>query len=453
MVHESVKVDGGAGPHERTAEPKHGKRDGQGKLGKAAKERRAGLAKELAIVERSPWRRRLIWLLVVSLLGVGTVVAWTRTRQPPEPRYVLEELTEGDVLETVQSTGQVKPTTEVQVGAQVSGRIAKVYVDFNSEVKQGDVLAEIDPQLFDAQMASTRAQMAATNANVARAEASEETAKRQLDRMKDLVKEGLGSRADLDTARGSYDVSVAELAAAKAQVAQIGAQLQSSRTNLEYTRIFSPIDGVVVNRAIDPGQTVAASFQSPVLFVIAQDLTHMRVLADIDEADVGKVDEGMKAVVTVDAFPGDRFEGLVRQVRYSPINVSGVVTYAAVIDVENEELKLRPGMTATVTIHSAEAKDVRRLPNSALRFKPVPSKDEEGKPIPQDPLPKLGSGKARVYVLVDDTPGHERTEIREVEVGITDGSFTELKSDLDALKVVVDEVDDEEAKKKRRGLF
>lgn len=439
MVQESVEAKGGAGLRRKASA--------------TDERRRAELARELSAVERSPWRRRLIWLAVLIAIGLGAGVAWTRTRPPPEPRYVLEELTEGDVLETVQSTGQVKPTTEVQVGAQVSGRIAEVYVDFNSEVKQGDVLAEIDPQLFDAQIASTRAQMAATSANVARAQASEETAKRQLDRMKDLVKEGLGSQADLDAARGSYDVAVAELAAAKAQVAQIGAQLESSRTNLEYTRIFSPIDGVVVNRAIDPGQTVAASFQSPTLFVIAQDLAHMRVLADIDEADVGKVDEGMKAVVSVDAFPGDRFEGSVRQVRYSPINVSGVVTYAAVIDVENEELKLRPGMTATVTIHSAEAKGVRRLPNAALRFKPVPPKDADGKPIPQDPLPKLGKGKARVHVLVDDTPGHERTEVREVEVGITDGSFTELKSELDVSKVVVDEVDDEEAEKKRRGLF
>jgi HlyD family secretion protein len=229
---------------------------------------------------------------------------------------------------------------------------------------------------------------------------------------------------------------------AKAQVSQLSASLRSAKTNYAFTKIYSPIDGIVINRAIDPGQTVAASFQTPTLFVIAQDLRKMRVLADIDEADVGRLKESMTADIRVDAFPGETFEGIVSQVRYSPVNQSGVVTYAAVIEVENPDLKLRPGMTATATIHSAEAKGSQRLPNAALRFKPSPPKDKDGKPIPQDPLPRLAPGKGRVYVLTDPKPGDEKIELREVDIGITDGINTALKSDLGTAEVVTDETDE-----------
>jgi HlyD family secretion protein len=192
---------------------------------------------------------------------------------------------------------------------------------------------------------------------------------------------------------------------------------------------------------------VAASFQAPVLFVIAQDLRKMRVLADIDEADVGKLKEGMLGEVRVDAFPGEKFKGTVSQVRYSPNNVSGVVTYSAVIDVDNPEIKLRPGMTATVTIKTAESKGVTRVPNAALRFKPAPPVDKDGKKIPQEPLPALGPNKARLYVLTDETPGAEKCEMREVDVGITDGINTVLKTDLAGKKLVIDENDDPNKKK------
>jgi HlyD family secretion protein len=222
---------------------------------------------------------------------------------------------------------------------------------------------------------------------------------------------------------------------------------------MEYTRIFSPIDGIVINRAIDPGQTVAASFQAPTLFVIAQDLKKMRVLADIDEADVGRLREAMQAEVRVDAFPGESFKGVVSQVRYSPFNVSGVVTYAAVVEVNNPDVKLRPGMTATVTIRSAEAKDVMRLPNAALRYKPSPPLDKEGKPVPQDPLPPLPPGKGRVYVLTDATAGAEKHELREVDIGITDGLHTHLKTDLGQVKLVTDETDDAGGKPRQRRMF
>jgi HlyD family secretion protein len=425
--------------------------------GASAKERE-NLKKELASTEGGrKWLRRAVILLVLAAAVAGFFVYRARNAPPPPPRYVLAELTSGEVAETVQSTGQVKPVTEVQVGAQVSGRITKVFVDFNSQVKAGEVLAEIDPTLYSAQIESSNAQLAASSASVKRAEANLEAARLRLDRAKKLVTEKVGSQADLDAAQGTYDVSVAEVAAAKAQVAQISAQLKQSKTNLEFAKILSPIDGVVITRSIDVGQTVQASFQAPTLFVLAQDLRKMRVFADIDEADVGKLKEKMAAEISVDAFPGATFKGEVIQVRLSPVSQQGVVTYAAVIDVDNPDLKLRPGMTVTVTITSAKVTGVSRVPNAALRFRPSPPMDESGKPLPQEPLPKLKSGQGRVWVLVDETPGKEKIEPRIVDVGITDGVWTEVKTDLEGAKVVRDETDagpgSGSGQGRRRGMF
>jgi HlyD family secretion protein len=409
------------------------------------------LEKELSGLEGRKWLKRL-GVVFAIVAAIAAFVAWRQKTQPPPPsKYITAKTSHGDVFETVQSTGQVKPLTEVQVGAQVSGRITKVFVDFNSVVKAGDVLAEIDPTLLYAQADSSAAQVAASRAQEARGQANLDTARVRLERAKKMFTEGVGAQADVDAAQGAYDVAVADLAAAKAQTASLAAQVRSSRTNLAYTKIYSPIDGVVINRAIDPGQTVAASFQAPVLFVIAQDLRKMRVLADIDEADVGRLKEKMTAEVTVDAFPGEKFKGSVSQLRYSPTNVSGVVTYAAVVEVDNPDLKLRPGMTATVTIRSNEAHDVTRIPNAALRFKPSPPVDKDGKKIPQDPLPPLSPGQGRVYVLVDEKPGDEKIEPRVIDIGITDGINTVLKTDLGETKVITDETDDASKSKGNRG--
>ncbi len=411
----------------------------------------SSLHRELAKVNRGRWTRRAGVLFAVVAI-VGGVSFWqSKTAPPPPSKYITTTVTRGDVIETVQSTGQVKPLTEVQVGAQVSGRVTKVHVDWNSPVKKGDLLAEIDPSLFDTQIEATRAQVAAATASVGRAEANLEATRQRRDRARKLTSEGIGTQADLDAVEGAYDVAVADLAAARAQATQLRAQLRSSQTNLDYTRIYSPIDGVVINRAIDPGQTVAASFQAPVLFVIAEDLRKMRVLADIDEADVGRLREQMKAEVKVDAFPGEPFQGIVSQVRYSPMTVSGVVTYAAVIEVENPETKLRPGMTATVTIRSAEAKDVARIGNAALRYKPSPPLDKDGKPLPEPPLPPLAPKTGRVYVVTDATLGAEKAEPRIVDLGITDGVNTVLLTDLGDLTIVSDEADD--PSKKESKLF
>jgi HlyD family secretion protein len=409
---------------------------------------KSDLERDLSKVDGRKWLRRL-GVLAAILAVIGGIMGYLASTKPkPPPRYVLGQTSKGDVFETVQSTGQVQPLTQVQVGAQVSGRITNVMVDFNSQVKKGDVLAEIDPTLFGAQIDSGRAQISSAAAAVTKADANVIAVRSRLERAKKLVAEGIGTQADLEQAQGAYDVAIADVAATKANVNALQAQLRSSRTNLEYTRIFSPIDGVVISRAIDPGQTVAASFQAPVLFVIAQDLRKMRVLADIDEADVGRLKEGITAEVSVDAFPGEKFKGTVSQVRFSPTSNAGVVTYAAVIEVDNPDVKLRPGMTATVSIRTAEMRDTLRLPNAALRFKPSPPTDKDGKKIPQDPLPPLAAHKGRIYVLSDETPGAEKVVMKEIDIGITDGITTDLKTDLTGLKIVVDETDDPSKKSK-----
>ena len=425
-----------------------------GALETASREPRASaLEGELARVESGRWMRRVGVVVAVASV-IGALVAYrTKTRPPPPARYVSAPIGHGDVIETVQSTGQVKPTTEVQVGAQVSGRITKVYVDYNSRVARGDVLAEIDPTLFGAQLDSTRAQIAAAEANVKRAEATVLAAKLRLDRAQKAAREGIGPMAEVDAAQGGYDVGLADIVAAKAAVDQLQAQLRSSNTNLAYTRIISPIDGMVISRSIDPGQTVAASFQAPVLFVIAEDLRKMRVLADIDEADVGKLKEGIPSDISVDAFPGETFHGKVAQVRYSATNVSGVVTYAAVIEVENPDVKLRPGMTATVTIHTSEARGVTTIPNSALRFRPSPPVDKDGKKLPQDPLPVLAPHTGRIYALTSEKPGGETIEPRVIDLGITDGVNTATTSSLGDFKLVTDETDEAAGKKNKGPRF
>ncbi|MBK7581023.1 MAG: efflux RND transporter periplasmic adaptor subunit [Myxococcales bacterium] len=433
-----------------SADPDNGNGTQPGVVTDAVRE----LEKQLRAQGARRWLRRLA--VVVVLAGViGGIGAYRRaTRPPPTPRFATEVIESRDVVEQVQSTGSVKPLTEVQVGAQVSGRIVKVHVDFNTTVKKGDLLAEIDPTLYGAQVSQSGAQLKAAEASAKRAQARLSTAAAGLKRLQGLKAEGIATPADVEQAQGEHDVAEADLAASKAQISQIRAQLSGARTTLAYARIFSPIDGIVVNRAIDPGQTVAASFSAPVLFVIAQDLAKMQVLAEIDEADVGKIREKMKAEVVVDAFVGEKFEGTVTQVRFSPNNVQGVVTYSAVIEVANPAFKLRPGMTATVTIKTREAKGSLAVRNAALRFRPLPEKDEDGKPKPVKPPPPLDPGKGRVYVISGGPLGSETTEDKVVGVGITDGVWTELADPAGLVAgqaIVVEQREDKQ--KKRFGMF
>lgn len=410
----------------------------------------ANLERELAGVEGGrKWLKRLVALVGLVGLVAGGIVWRKKNAPPPPPRYMTQALTEGDVVETVQSTGVVKPLTEVKVGAQVSGRVARVVVDFNSQVKRGDLLAEIDPMLLGAQVQQQRSQMAAQRASKAGAEARVQMAQISLDRLKQLRAENLVNQAEIDQAQGQLDVAKAEVAQIKAQLGASAASIAAAGANLSFTKIYAPIDGVVTDRQIDEGQTVAASFQTPVLFTIAEDLRKMRVYADVDEADVGKLTEGMEAETQVDAFPGERFKGTVGQVRFNPNSVQGVVTYTAVIEVSNPERKLRPGMTATVTVRTKEARKAQRLPNAALRFKPTPEKGPDGKPLPTPPEKPLDPGTGRIFLLTDGTPGKEKIEPRILKVGVTDGVHTALLEPLDAaVKVVIDEADDKDAKKR-----
>jgi HlyD family secretion protein len=395
------------------------------------------------------WLRRAAALGVVAVLVGGGLAYRAKNRPIPPARYVSSTPTTGDVAEKVQATGAVQPILQVNIGSQVNGRIAKVHVDFNSVVKKGDILAEIDPIQYGAQANQVSAQVVAQRAQVESSKANAAASKIAFERTERLFQQGLASKGELDTVRGQYEVNRAQASAAEAQTGAIEAQLQQSQTNVGWTKIYSPVDGVVVSRSIDPGATVVASFQAPVLFVIAQDLRRMRVMADVDEADVGKLKEAMEAEAVVDAFPGESFKGSVQQVRYSPNNVQGVVTYSAVVEVENPGEKLRPGMTATVTIKTREAKATLRVPNSALRYKPTPPMGPNGKPIPQPPEPPLVKGTGRVFLLTNDKPGDEKTEPKLINIGVTDGINTEVTGGLEAgTKLVTDEIDDPDKKKK-----
>ena len=395
------------------------------------------------------WLRRGAALGVVAVLVGGGLVYRAKNKPVPPARYVTAAPTTGDVAEKVQATGAVQPVLQVNIGAQVNGRITKVYVDFNSVVKKGEILAEIDPQQYGQQVSQVSSQVSAQKASVESAKANAEASRVAYERTKRLYEQGLAAKGELDTASGQYEVNKAQAAAAEAQVGAIQAQLSQSQTNVGWTKIYSPVDGVVVTRSIDPGATVAASFQTPVLFVIAQDLRKMRVMADVDEADVGKLKEGMEAEAIVDAFPGEIFRGTVEQVRYSPTTNQGVVTYSAVVEVANPDEKLRPGMTATVTIKTKESKNALRIPNAALRYKPTPPLGPNGKPIPQPPEPPLAKGSGRVWLLTNEKPGDEKTEKKEIAIGITDGINTEVVSGLPAnAKLVTDETDDASGKKK-----
>jgi HlyD family secretion protein len=424
------------------------------------------LKKALAAEEGARrWVRRLAIALGV-VLAVGGGMAWSAQHRPPPPaRFTTASVTIGDVLENVQATGTVQPLLQVNVGTQVNGRVTQVLVDYNSVVKKGDLLAEIDPLIYGTQVSAQQANLLASRAQLeqAKASAASSRAKREIahvtaDRTERLFEQNLASRGDLDTAKGNLEAASAQYEAAMATVqsqqAAIGAQtaqLRQSSANLGYTKIYSPVDGVVVTRGIDPGATVQSSFQVAVLFVIAQDLRKMRILADVDEADVGKIQDGMDTDCIVDAFPGEIFRGKISQVRFSPNNVSGVVTYSAVVDVDNPDEKLRPGMTTTITVHTHEVRGVARVPNAALRYRPTPPVGPDGKPIPQPPEPALPKGQARVWVLTGDKPGDEKDEMRVVSVGITDGIFTEVPDPTLGVgtRVVTDETDVDDKKRKR----
>jgi len=291
-------------------------------------------------------------------------------------KYKKETLHKGDIQALVVTTGSLNPVTTVDVGSQVSGRIDDIYVDFNSEVSAGEVIAKIDQSSFLTRLKQNEANYKSALAAVEKAKVTLRNNARQYERARDLFQKKLISFEEMDAAEAKHLSSQADLKSALAKLEQARSQLESSQVDLDFTVIESPIDGVVINKNINVGQTVAASFQAPVLFQIAKDLSKMQVECSVDEADIGKVKEGQNVRFTVDSFPEENFSGVVSQVRYSPEIIQNVVTYTTIVEVANPGLKLRPGMTATVSIVVGEARDKLLVPNSALRFMPNLSPEE-----------------------------------------------------------------------------
>jgi HlyD family secretion protein len=333
--------------------------------------------KDLGLLRRN-------WVLIVVILGAVALVVAFRLNQKPEEEFFTANVEQGDIRQVIEATGTINPVTLVQVGSQVSGMISKLYVDFNSKVTQGQVIAEIDPKLFQgavlqaqADLQTAQASLSAAKANLAKDEATMKQNKLDYERAKGLVPPGVMSQQQLDQAKATYDAITAQVGSdsaaiqqAEAQVAQKAASLKVAQTNLDYTIIRAPTNGTVVNRSIDIGQTVAASLQAPTLFTIAQDLTKMYVYAKTDEGDVGQIRPGHTADFQVDAFPKEVFHGVVSQVRMNATTVQNVVTYDTIVDFNNPDMKLFPGMTAYVSIPVASVSNVTKIPNGALRYKP-----------------------------------------------------------------------------------
>jgi HlyD family secretion protein len=288
------------------------------------------------------------------------------------PTFVTAPVTRGPIVDTVSATGTLQAVTSVQVGTQVSGTVLALGADFNSIVKQGQVLARLDPSLFLAQIEQARANLTRAEADVERLQVLLTDARIKLERARELWRKELLPKTELDAADVAVRSAEAQIRSADAQVAQARAALQQSDVNLDHSVITAPIAGIVISRNIDVGQTVAASMQAPTLFVLAGDLARMQVVANLDESDIGRIAAGQPVTFTVDAYPEDTFRGVVAQVRLQPLTVQNVVTYATLIDAPNPELRLKPGMTANVTIEVARRDDVIRVANAALRFRPGP---------------------------------------------------------------------------------
>jgi HlyD family secretion protein len=364
---------------------------------------------------------------VPRLVAVGLLLAlagffglrYLRSKGPPPVKFETASVDRGPISAKVTATGTLSALVTVLVGSQVSGRIETIRVDYNSVVKKGQVVATIEPSLFQAAMEQARANYISAKADLDKAKAQSMDADRQFARSKTLAEQKLIAQADLDTAEANARVAKAQVAAAEAGVEQAHAALHQAEVNLKYTTILSPIDGVVISKSVDVGQTVAASLQAPTLFTIAQDLTKMQVDTSVAEGDVGKIREGMPVTFTVDAYPTERFDGTVRQVRDVPTTVQNVVTYDAVIDVDNSRRLLKPGMTANVTFVHASKDDVVRIPNAALRFRPdAATLALLGVHVPTVALKKT---ERQLWVLRRGKPSPE-----VVRIGISDGALTEL---------------------------
>jgi HlyD family secretion protein len=342
------------------------------------------IGQTLGIDQSSDRKKRLKWWLMVALLVIASVtgiVVWKGTKNSNAMQYLTQKVQRGDLIVTVTATGALEPTNQVDVGSELSGIIKTVEVDYNDRVKVGQILARLDTDKLKAKVLQSKASLESARAKVLEAEATVKETGDQLVRLKEvweLSNKMVPSQQDLDAAQALLHRAKAAEATAKAQVSQAQATLEADETDLAKTVIHSPINGIVLTRNVEPGQTVAASFQAPVLFTLAEDLTKMELHVDVDEADVGQITKGQEAVFSVDAHPGRTFPARITQVRYGAQTVNGVVTYKTVLNVDNSDLSLRPGMTATADITINKVENAILLPNAALRF--VPSIKEKEAP-------------------------------------------------------------------------
>jgi HlyD family secretion protein len=362
------------------------------------------------------------WIIIAGIILVLAVASFLGFRyyQSTNQRlqYKTEKVQKGSISSQVIATGTVNPVTLVQVGSQVSGTIYKLSADFNSAVRKGQVIAQIDPALFQAKVDQAEADLKNARTSLEKEKTSLADNLRTLNRYKTLFQDQLVSQFDLDQAQTKYDLSLTAVKSTQAQIEQAQANLLTARTNLDYATIRSPVNGIVIARNVDVGQTVAASLQAPTLFTIAQDLKEMEVHTNVDEADIGRVKLGQSANFTVDSYPGEPFTAKVSQVRNAPTTVQNVVTYDVVLEVKNPDLKLKPGMTANVSIIIEEKENILKVPNGALRFKP-PRK--EGTSLPESKRQRKGPV---VWTLGE---GNKPIPI-PTQTGITDGQFTEIIS-------------------------
>ncbi len=378
--------------------------------------------------------RRIILIISVLAIGlaIGGYVFFNGERKVPV-QYRTAAVERGSVISIVSATGTINPVVLVEVGTQVSGMIKSLHADFNSQVKAGETVAVIDPEPFKARREQAISNLEVARSNIARSKADLAQRKRELDRVQSLLPQQFVSQNDVDVALTNYQSAEAQLRVAEAQVRQAGAALNVADQELKYTVIRSPIEGIVVARNVEVGQTVAASFATPNLFLIALDLTKMQVNTNVSESDIGGMAEGQDAVFTVDAYPGESFAGTIRQVRLAPINIQNVVTYNVVVGVDNKDLRLKPGMTANVSIVVAQKDQTLKIPNAALRFTPPKSERNRHEVNGQVVSAVEGHSTAKsnkqlsqktIWKLTEDGS----LEPAPVQIGISDGIATEMLS-------------------------
>lgn len=373
-----------------------------------------GHGQALGTIGQQPFARRRRGPIILATVGVLTMLAvalwYWWSNDPVDGHYKTVTIDRGPITSLVTATGAVNPVISVQVGSQVSGKIAKLYADFNSVVREGQVLASIDQKPYQAKVSQAKAALKSAQAGLAKARNMLVQKNLELNRMVALRKQEFVAQSDVDLARTNARDAEAQVDVALAQVDQAKATLASAELDLGYTTIYSPVNGTVVSRNVEEGQTVVASFQTPTLFVLAQDLTRMQVIANVSESDIGGVSEGKSADFRVDAYPRESFHGIVTQVRNAPVSIQNVVTYDVIISVENPELKLKPGMTANITIVTARTEDALRAPNAALRFR----------------MPGVPVDRKTPQLWILDATGRVRSV--PVTLGIADSLYTDITS-------------------------